>query len=252
MFRKLWLVLGICSAFVMCMTAPASAQVQEKPPRYVYVSNWVFPRSQWPKAVPGDSKQFDALIANGTINGYGYDANAVHTPDGWTHDNWWSSTSMAGLFDCLSALEKGNGAENSLLESATKHWDNVLESRYYDVKPGTVNSGYLYVSVYTLRKNAPDNAMDILGKGVVGPLMHKLFEEGIVSEWELDAQAIATNNPATFVIVWVLPNASGLDKTRAAMDAAFKANPLIGPTFESMVHLKDHRSELGSAYAVYK
>src|SRR5450432_1003503 len=92
-------------AMVAVWTAPAGAQtsaVKEKPAMYSYVGNWTIPRSQWAemeKSIAGDQKILDKALADGAIVGYGDDRNLVHQSDGGTHDDWWSSMSMAGLLN---------------------------------------------------------------------------------------------------------------------------------------------------------
>ena len=67
---------------------------------YSYIANWQIPRAHWAEmaaANAGDKAILDKAMADGTIVGYGDDINLVHTSDGWTHDDWWSSMSMAGI-----------------------------------------------------------------------------------------------------------------------------------------------------------
>ena len=68
--------------------------------------------------------------------GYGNDVNMVHTPDGESHDSWWSSSSLAGLLKVLDKLRGLDYSSSPHSLSPTKHWDMVLVSRYYNWKPG--------------------------------------------------------------------------------------------------------------------
>lgn len=99
---------GLCGlAMLAGLAVPAGAQmaeVKEKPPMYSYVGFWDIPRAQWgemEKAAANDQKILDKAVGSGSIMGYGNDVNLVHTPDGATHDDWWSSMSMAGLLGVL-------------------------------------------------------------------------------------------------------------------------------------------------------
>jgi hypothetical protein len=81
-----------------------TSEVKEKPPMYSYVANWQIPRAHWAEMAKGnaaDKPIMDKALADGTIVGYGDDENLVHQSDGETHDDWWSSMSMAGLMKVL-------------------------------------------------------------------------------------------------------------------------------------------------------
>jgi hypothetical protein len=260
MNNKLWKVFaGLCGlAMLAACAAPASAQMtetKEKPALYSYVANWQIPRAQWgemDKSYADDQKILDQALAKGTIVGYGRDTNLVHTADGWTHDDWWSATSMAGVLNVLDQFYKSGTATSPALESATKHWDGIWVSRYYNWKSGSVKDGYLRVAAYKLKADAPDDAVGTLSKNIVGPLLEKMLADGAISEYEIDEQAVHTDAPGTFIIVYITPSAEGLDKVDAAITGSLKANPLIGPTFGSMVDFSGHRDELALSQATYK
>src|SRR5208282_1634474 len=160
--RKLWkFFAGLCAiAMAGVSAAPARAQmseVKEKAPMYSYVGNWSIPRAQWgdmEKSFAADQKVLDDAIASGTIVGYGNDINLVHEADGETHDQWWSAMSMAGLLKVLDQFYKNGSATSPVLASATKHWDNIYVSRYYNRNSGSVKGGYTHGATYQLKPDA--------------------------------------------------------------------------------------------------
>ncbi|MGH9511103.1 MAG: hypothetical protein ACRD2U_03095 [Terriglobales bacterium] len=250
---------GVCAlAIGAAIAAPAGAQmteVKEKPRMYSYVANWTIPRAQWgdmEKANTDDQKILDKAMASGTIVGYGYDVNLVHQPDGETHDDWWSAMSLAGLLNVLDQFYASGSATSPVLASATKHWDSIYVSRYYNWHPGTWKNGYTSVSSYKLKADAPDDAVDVLSKNLVAPLLEKLVADGTLHEYEIDTEAVHTDAPGTFLIVYLAANAEGLDKVNAAIRATLKANPLHGPAFGSMVDFDAHRDYLVRTDATYK
>src|SRR6202020_366239 len=92
---------GLCAlGMAAVIAAPAGAQtseVKEKPPLSSYIGNWAIPRAQWAdmaKADDADRAVLEKALAGGTIVGFGSDVNLIHRPDGETHDQWWSATSM--------------------------------------------------------------------------------------------------------------------------------------------------------------
>ena len=106
---------------------------------YSYVGNWNIPRAQWAemeKANAADQNVLGKAVADGTIVGFGHDMNLVHQPDGETHDEWWSAMSMAGVLKVLDQFYKSGSSTSPVLASATKHWDNIYVSRYYNWHSG--------------------------------------------------------------------------------------------------------------------
>jgi len=257
MKNKEWKVLAAVMAFALIagLALPALAQeVKEKPRMYTYVALWELPRAQWAewtKSEAEDNSILQGAVANGTLVSYGDDTNLVHQPDQPTHDDWFQSMSMAGLMNTLDQFYKSGRTATPMQESATKHWDNIYVSRYYNWKPGSVKEGYSYGSSYKLKEDAPNDAIDILAKAIV-PIMEKMLSAGVINEYEIDTEAVHTDSPGTFWIFWIGSNADALDKTNANLRDALKSNPLIGPAFDSMVDFKPHRDYLTRTNATYK
>jgi len=259
MNRKLCGIFAVVCTLAMmaAWTAPASAQDEpkEKPPMYSYVGNWSIPRAQWAdmaKSDAADQKILDKAMADGTIVGYGNDINLVHTPDGDTHDDWWSAMSMAGILNVLDKFYKSGSSTSPVLASATKHWDNIFVSRHYNWHSGSFKGAYTRVAEYKLKPDAPDHAVDTLSKHLFVPLMEKLLADGAILEYEIDTEAIHTGDPGTFWVEFVAPNAEGLDKFNAALREANKMNPLGGAAIGSMVDFTPHRDYLSSSNGTYK
>jgi hypothetical protein len=249
------LFLPVVAAIV---SAPASAQtteMKEKPPMYSYVAYWNIPRAQWAemaKSNAADEKMMEKSLASGTIVAYGNDTNLVHEPDGSTHDDWWSAMSMAGVLNVLEQAYTSGSATTPVLSTATKHWDNIYVSRYYNWHSGSWKGVYTHASIYTLKKDAPGDAIEKLTRTMIAPLMEKMLSDGAIHEWEVDTEAIHTMNPNTFFIFYITANAEGLDKVNAALTDLLKANPLDGPAFGSMVDFSGHRDALARTNVTYK
>jgi hypothetical protein len=190
--------------------------------------------------------------ADGTLVGYGSDQNLIHQPDGPSHDTWFSAMSMAGLFNVLDGIYKSGMTTSPVQSGATKHWDSVFVSRYYNWHSGSWKDVYSEVGMYKFKADAPDNALDILCRNLFVPLMEKLLADGTIHEYEIDTEAIHTEAPGTFWIEYVGANAEALDKVNAAVRERQKADPLGGPTFNSMVDFTQHRDYLSRTNATYK
>ena len=250
---------GLCAlGMAAVIAAPAVAQtsdVKEKPPLYSYIGNWAIPRAQWAdmaKADDADRAVLEKALAGGTIVGFGSDVNLIHRPDGETHDQWWSATSMAGVMNVLDQFYSSGSTNSPVLASATKHWDELLVSRFYNWHSGSVKNGYTHVSFYKLKPDAPDDAVETVSKNLVVPLLEKQLAAGTIAEYEIDTQEIHTEAPGIFLIVYLATNAEGLDKVQAAVQEAIKSNPLGGSAFSSMTDLSGHRDELIRTNASYK
>jgi hypothetical protein len=256
----------LCSIFMgisvlalsgLCIV-PASAQnsqVKEKPPLYTYVSNWQIPRAHWADmAKDRDASKpiLDKALSDGTIVGYGSDENLVHRADGYTHDDWWSSTSMAGLVKVLDQFYTSGNTDTPALLTATKHADFMLVSKYYNWHSGSYQNADLQVALYTLKADAPEDAVDMLSKTLVVPLMEKLLADGAIVGYEVDTEAVHTDAPGGFDIVWLAANPEAVDKVNAALKSAMAAQPLGGPAFLSMIDYSQHRDELWRGMGVYK
>ena len=259
MNKKLWEIFAVvCTLAMMAvLAAPAGAQeeAKEKPPMYSYVGFWNIPRAQWAemeKANAADQKILEKAMADGTIIGYGNDVNLVHTPDGGTHDDWWSAMSMAGLLNVLDKFYKSSSVASPVLASATKHWDSIMVSRYYNWHSGSFKGAYTRAAQYKLKPDAPNNAVETLSKNLFVPLMEKLLADGAILEYEVDTEAIHTEDPASFWVIFIAPNADGLDKFSAALRDVNKKNPLYGPAIGSMVDFTPHRDYLASSTGTYK
>jgi hypothetical protein len=138
------------------------------------------------------------------------------------------------------------------LSSATKHWDNIFVSRYYNWHSGSWKDVYTHESSYKLKANAPDDAIEKLSKNLVAPLLEKMLADGAIHEYEIDTQAVHSEAPGTFWIIYIAANAEALDKVNAAVLEALKSNPLGGTAFGSMTESTAHRDEIARTNATYK
>ena len=257
MNKKLCGVFVVLWGLAMC-TICARAQTQEvkeKPRMYTYVAFWTLPRTQWAefaKQVASQEKMLDKAVSDGNVVGFGNDQNLIHQADGPTHDNWFSSMSMAGLMNFLDQVYKAGVPTSPVDVSATKHWDNLVVSRYYNWHSGSWKGVYTHVAMYQLKPDAPTDAVDTLSKNLFVPILEKMLADGTIHEYEIDTEAIHTQAPGAIWVAYIGANAESLDKVGAAVRDAGKANPLISPALSSMVDFTPHRDYLSRTDATYK
>ena len=245
------------AATVLATGASAqAADAKAKPRLYTYEASWTVPRAKWAdfeKDDPASGKVLEKALASGTIVGYGEDTTILHSDDGSTHDSWWSALSMAGTLNVLDSLEKASTpAGAAALATATKHHDGLFVSEHFKWRAGTWKGAYTYASVYTMKADAPDNAIDLLADNVVVPIYDKLLADGTLIEYEIDTQAVHSDDPNLFAIVYITATAEGVDKVNAAVRAAIKAEPLGGQAFGSIVDWTKHRDYLLRSTVTYK
>jgi len=260
MNKNWWGVFASLCAMALCTLCaePARAQmseVKEKPPMYTYVGFWNIPRAQWAdmeKQTAANQKNMEKALADGTVVGYGSDVNLIHQADGFTHDSWWSSMSMAGLLNVLDQAYKSGSATSPIFVSATKHSDGMFVSRYYNWHAGSWKDAYTRTGYYKLKPDAPDDAVETLSKNLFVPLLEKLLADGTIHEYEIDTEAIHTEAPGAFWMDVIVANGEGLDKFNAAVREAVKSSPLAGPAMGSMVDFTSHRDYLSRTNATYK
>lgn len=250
-----WLNAVLVAALFAISSYGQTATVKEKPPMFSYVGYWNIPRAQWSemdKSIAGDQKILEQAVANGTLVGFGNDRNIVHQADGYTHDDWWSSMSMAGLLNVLDQFQKSGSSVSPVLSTSTKHMDSIFVSRYYNWRPGSAKDAYTHVAYYRFKPDAPSDALDSLSKNLFVPLFEKLIADGTILEYEIDTEAIHSEAPGAFWIVFISSTAEGLDKATAARLEAQRANPLGGPAFSNMVDYGPHRDYMSRTNATYK
>lgn len=248
---------GLCAAATLAVVSAAAQtpEAKEKPAMYTYVANWTIPRAKWAemeKENAATNKTLDKDLAAGALVAYGDDINLVHTPDGETHDGWWSGMSLAAVLGVLDEFYKAGSVATPALESATKHWDDLLVAHYYNWHAGSYKGAYTRLGAYNLKADAPDDAVDAISRGFAVPLLEKLLAEGAIVEYEIDEQSIHTETPGKFYIVFITPNAEGLDKASAALRDALRASPFFSPAFGAMVDYSKHRDYLVRTNATYK
>jgi len=239
-------------------TSGAQAQGADKPEKeliYTYISLWQVPRAKWSefaKPVPGNQKILDQALADGSLVAYGDDFTLVHSAEGYTHDNWWISHSVAGVLKILDAFEKQPATTGGALASTTKHADELLVSRHYNWRAGTYKDAYTHGSSYKLKPTAPDDAVAVLSKSIFEPVLEKLLADGTIGEYEIDEENIHTEAPDSFWIFYTTTTAEGIDKTNAAIRESGRGNALIGPALDAWVDYTPHRDSLDRPNATFK
>lgn len=257
--KRIWIRwMGLCALTTLTLCAAAAgAQAQEikpKPTMYLYSADWQVERAHWAdmdKLTAPVNDALGKLLDNGTLVGYGSEVALVHGPGVATNSLWWISMSMGGLIKGLETARGSSDANSPVLNDA-KHWDSVWASRFYNWKPGSVKGAYVRVSMYKLKDDAPDDALDNLAEHLVVPALEKLQANGTIVAYAIFEQAIHTDAPGLFAIDYITATPDGIDTVQAAIREMAKGHPLGIQAFGSVTEDSAHRDSLSRMNATFK
>lgn len=217
----------IAGLFVIVMLAvilvPAALpQMEQAPIVYTYVSQFQIPRANWAQYSEDTDKTFvpvmEKAVADGSISSWSTFEQAVHTPDGYTHGAAWSSNTISGLMKVLDELRKGTPRASQV--ASTKHEDYLMQTSMYTMGSGTGAPTYLRVVCQNAKPDKPEGYAAALKK-YLWPMVEEQAKKGVVSYVGLDSQYVNNQGPSMRCLVITYPNAEGMDKWAAAVNATF-------------------------------
>jgi hypothetical protein len=234
--RMMFLILALIVA------TPAPAQ---EPTHYTYVSFWAVPRAQWTEFEKGEAETnaiLERLVADGTLVAWGNAYSLVHTEDGYTHSDWFVSTTQAGILKTLEALHAGS--TSSAFVNTVKHQDLMLHSIAHGGKTAHTTSGYVRVAFWQVKPGQGERFQELFKK-YVQPGLDAGVADGSVLMYNFDAQQVHTDAPGAYNLAVIYADGDGLDKSAAALAARSKENPAAAEAFTAMIRNEAHRDTLG-------
>ena len=212
---------------LLLVSTPAWAQGNANPqPIFTYVSEWGVPRAQWDDIAKADADNkaiLDPLVANGTLLGYGYFTNWVHSEGGYTHGDWFQATSVANILKTLETVYSKPGV-TAPVRAASKHQDYLMISTIYGSHAVTNSAGYIRVISSEIQPGKIGNFLDTYRRYIV-PVYEKLLADGTIVSYQLDSEYIIENAPGRTFSVVITRDAEGMDKVRAAVSEVIEKNP---------------------------
>ena len=255
MRRKITGIVLVVSAFVVAMLMASTLWAQtpstEKAARYTYVSEWAVPRAMWgdyQKTQAGEDEAMKKLVADGTLISYGSFSILNHQEGLPTHGTWFSASSVANLMKVLEGLRSAPDSTGPVL-SASKHWDYILESKNYNAHSGSFKNGYLRVGHWKYKAGASDPDGKIL-KATMVAMLEKLLADGALHSYQIDEEAVHSEDPGAFYVAIVANGGEGIDKFNAAIDENEKKNPAGWAGFGSLLSEEGHRDFLAHVDAM--
>ena len=212
-------IAGLVVVVLAVVVVPATvSQMESAPIVYTYVSQFQVPRANWAAYAEDTEKSFvpiaEKLTADGTIASWSTFEQIVHTPDGYTHGAAWSSDTISGLMKVLDEIRK-NGPRPAQF-AATKHEDLLMQARMYHAGSGT--PAYFRV-ICSMAKADKLEAYTAMMKKLLVPTFEDQLKKGVAVYWGIDEQYVNTGAPSTRCVVIDYPNAEGMDKWAAAINA---------------------------------
>jgi hypothetical protein len=217
--RLIGVVVGLMLVAVAVVSSPiAFSQMEPTPTVYTYVSQFQVPRANWAGYSEDSEKTvvpiLEKLTADGTIGGWSTFETVVHTSDGYTHGAAWSSTSISGLMKVLDEVRKAGPRPGQI--AATKHEDLLMQTSMYNAGSGT--PAYLRVVCSMAKADKPETFTSTLKKLLV-PTFEEQLKKGAATSYAVDQQYINTSAQSLRCVVVTYPNAEGMDKWAAAINA---------------------------------
>src|SRR5229473_8664227 len=212
-------IAGLVLIVLAVMFVPAALpQMEPTPVVYTYVSQFQIPRANWAQYSEDTEKSFvpvvEKSLAEGTILSWSTFEQVIHTPEGYTHGAAWSSNTIAGLMKVLDEVRK-NGPRPGQI-AATRYEDFLMQTSMYRTGSGT--PAYLRVVCSNAKAENPGNYTATLKKLLV-PTFDEQVKKGVATYWGVDEQYVNTSAQSTRCVVITYPNAEGMDKWAAAINA---------------------------------
>jgi hypothetical protein len=210
------------------------------------VSEWVIPRAQWAEYEAFNKKSaqplFERFLADGTILSWGIYATVVHQEERETHGSWFETASLANVQKVLAELAKL--APNPVINTV-KHHDFLLRAPLRRNRAASASSGYLLVNSILVQPGKGQEWRELFDK-YNKPVYEELLANGTISTYWVHVEQVHTDDPGRRYVVYVVPNADGLDKVGAAFQAAGRkrgteANQAVGRAFTDVSVAGSHR-----------
>jgi hypothetical protein len=238
-----------CAIALSPIWAAAQANNQEQS-YYTYVSQWQVPRADWAafeKQEKADDALMQKLVSDGTIIDWADENARVHTPDGFTHSDWFTATSRANLLKALEQLM--GGATNPAFTSVTKHADLFLHTIAHGGKTAADGTtGYLRVTFWQAKPGEGD-ALEHYVLSALKPMLDQDIENGSLLMYNFDEEDVHASQPGGYDLAMVFRDGAAFDKFFDELAASGKQNPGVEQVLDSLTVAKEHRDEFGRVTA---
>ena len=245
MIKRVFVLAALVLVFALTCPPTWAQGSSSQPPIFTYVAEWNTPRAQWAdmqKHNESNKATLDALVADGTLLGYGTYENRIHSDASPTHGSWFQAESLANIFKTLDKIYAQAGSVAAPVQAASKHWDFLFVSTVHGAKAYT-GSGYLRVVSAQLKPGKEEEFRAAYRQYIV-PVYAKLLADGAIVDYELDTEYVMGNAPGRFFSAVVTKDGEGLDKVRTAIADLFEKNPAVAEALTSPAEPNSRRDLL--------
>lgn len=249
MFVRFVSIASVGCAMALSPIWVAAQAANQEQSYYTYVSQWQVPRADWAafeKQEKVDDGLMQKLVSDGTIIDWGDEAARVHTPEGYTHADWFTATSRADLLKALEQLYAD--ATNSAFVATTKHADLFLHTIAHGGKSTSNSTGYLRVTFWQAKPGEGD-ALEHYVLSQVKPVLDKDIENGTLLMYNFDEEDVHTDAPGGYNLALLFPDGASFDKFFDELMASGKQNPGVAQVLDSLSVEKEHRDDFGRVTA---
>lgn len=234
----------LCLLAACMFLAPSSARAQDQGMTYyTYVSQWTVPRADWAAFAKQDQATVASMkkaVSDGLLVAWGTAETRVHTPEGFTHAEWFTATSRDNLLKVLEG--QWTGATNSSYVAATRHEDLFLHTIAHGGKAGASGTGYLRVASYQAKPGSDETVGGLLADKIKAFLESEVTK-GNLTQYNIDVEDIHTDMPGGYDLAMLFPDGAAIDRFYADYAVLGKSDPATGVAFDSLTVSKDHRDD---------
>lgn len=226
--RPLVPVVLLLALGMMCSTAWAQGGANAQP-IFTYVDEWGVPRDQWGAIEKSNAEikpLLDSLVADGTLIGYGFFQNRVHSDGGYTHGGWFQARSVGNILKALERIYAQPANVTNSAQAASKHQDYLMVANIHGAKAVTNSTGYLRVISVEIQWGHMDGFTEIYNR-YLKPVYDKLVADGAIVSYQLDTEWSMQNAPSRLFSAVVMPDAEAINKVNMAFNDMFSKNPAV-------------------------
>jgi hypothetical protein len=213
-----------------CLLFGGTAIAQDKPAdRYTYATYHVCDVTKQERAdeifAQLQKPIYDAAVADGTINGWGWLAH--HTGGKWRRTQYYGSGSVQGLLDAQKKIGDQVDAKDAKLSEefgkiCNSHDDYIWRTVAGNI--GTVTRGAAAFSVYFVCDEGREEQADALVTQVFAPVYDKLVADGKIKSWGWNEHIVGSDYRRLSTVS--AADVKALMEARAAIVEAIEDNPL--------------------------
>ncbi|UCF35443.1 MAG: hypothetical protein JSU96_11390 [Acidobacteriota bacterium] len=220
-----------CLLLVLVLSTFTVLAQEDEKTVYFHAGSWDVPRAKWGDFTAYFEKYekavLEKLVADGILVEWGFAANTLHSPDGYSHSIWMGAHSVAGLDKALKAFYEAQGENAAQVEAelaalVTKHQDTITRTFFYGTRSGRLEGGHLLGSSRKVKSGRMSDYRKAWGAWVK-PVYEKLLAEGTIVGYTLETEWAHTSEPGEVITWYLVEDLAAEEKVDAAFAAVWES-----------------------------